>query len=103
MITLQKGKRSVDKFDVILSPHAIKDMDSFSGIVCSKIVRALGALRENPFPKGRLIKKIKGKKTDFYRLRADMHRVFYVIESGKVVVLRILSKKEADRFISGLK
>jgi len=89
----------VDKFDIILSPQAIKDMDSFSDIVCTKIVRPLNALKENPFPRGKLIKKIKDKKANFYRLKDDKYRVFYMIESGKVVVLKILSKKEADRFI----
>jgi mRNA-degrading endonuclease RelE of RelBE toxin-antitoxin system len=77
-------------------------MDSFSDIICAKIASSLKALVENPFPRGKLIKKVKGKNADFYRLRADKHRVFYVIESGRVVVLRILSKKEADRFIHGL-
>jgi len=93
----------VDKFNIILSPHAVKDMDSFTDIVCARIVRSLKGLGENPLPRGKLIKKIRGKKTDFYRLRVDKYRVFYMIESGKVVVLRILSKKEADRFIGGLK
>lgn len=85
----------MDRFEIILSPHAIKDMDSFSNVVCNKIVHSLKALRENPFLRGKLIKKIKGKKSDFYRLRIDKYRVFYVIEAGKVVILRILSKKEA--------
>lgn len=92
----------MDKFEIILSPHAVKDMDSLSDTLCAKIARLLSILKENPFPRGKLIKKIKGKKADFYRLRADKHRVFYVIQSGKVVILRILSKKEADRFIGGL-
>lgn len=92
----------MDKFEIILSPHAEKDMDSLSDTLCAKIARLLSVLKENPFPRGKQIKKIKGKKSDFYRLRADKHRVFYIIESGKVVVLRILSKKKADRFIGGL-
>lgn len=92
----------MDRFEIILSPHAVKDMDSFSDIICAKITRSLKSLMENPFPRSKLIKKIKGKKANFYRLRVDKYRVFYMIESGKVVVLRILSKKEADRFISGL-
>ncbi len=78
----------MDKFEVILSPHATRDMDDFSATACSKIAKSLKALAENPFPRGKLIKKIKGKSADFYRLRADKYRAFYVIESGKVVVLR---------------
>ncbi|MDA8078653.1 MAG: type II toxin-antitoxin system RelE/ParE family toxin [Nitrospiraceae bacterium] len=92
----------MDNFDVVLSPHATKDLDGFSDAVCGRIARALNALRENPFPRGKLIKKIKGKDADFYRLRSDKHRVFYVIEAGRVVVLRIVNKKEAGRLIRSL-
>jgi mRNA interferase RelE/StbE len=92
----------MDNFDVVLSPHATKDLDGFSDVVYGKIARALKALGDNPFPRGKLIKKIKGKNADFYRLRADKCRAFYVIESGRVVVLRVLSKKEAERFIRNL-
>jgi len=102
VITLQKGKRGVDKFRVILSPHATKDLDGFSDAICKKIVYALKTLAESPFPRGRLIKKLKGKSADFYRLRVDKYRVFYVIESGRVVILRVLSKKDAERYIRNL-
>ncbi|MCL5022234.1 MAG: type II toxin-antitoxin system RelE/ParE family toxin [Nitrospirae bacterium] len=96
---LQKGKSGVDKFGVILSPYATKDMDGFSDSVCGKIARVLEALAGNPFQRGNLIKKIKGKNADFFRLRADRYRVFYVIEAGKVVVQRVLGKKDAERYI----
>jgi len=102
MTILQKGKRGVDKFEVILSPHAVKDLDGFSDTACKKIAYALKTLTENPFPRGKLIRKLKGKNADFYRLRVDKYRVFYVIESGRVVVLRVLSKKDAERYIRNL-
>jgi len=92
----------VDKFYSVLSPHAVKDLDGFSDTVCTKIAGAIKVLEENPFPRGKLIKKIKGKRSDYYRLRVDKYRVFYMIEGSKVVVLKILSKKDADRFISNL-
>jgi len=92
----------VDKFEVILSPRAAKDLDGFSDTACKKIAYALRTLAESPFPRGKLIKKIKGKDADFYKLRVDKHRVFYVIESGKVVLLRGLSKKDAQRYIHNL-
>lgn len=93
----------MDNFDVILSPHAAKDLDGFSDVVCGKIASALKTLAQSPFPRGKLIKKLKGKSADFYRLRLDKYRVFYVIESGKVVILRVLSKKDAERYIRNLK
>ncbi len=92
----------MDRFEVILSPHATKDLDGFSDTVCKKIAYALKTLSESPFPRGKLIKKLKGKNAGFYRLRADKYRVFYVIESGGVVVLRVLSRKDAERYIRNL-
>jgi mRNA interferase RelE/StbE len=92
----------VDKFKLILSPKAVKDLDSFSDSICTKITNAIKVLEENPFPRGKLIKKIKGKKSDFFRLRADKYRVFYMVEGNKVVILRALSKKDAGSFIQNL-
>lgn len=92
----------MDKFHIVLSPRAVKDLDSFSDTVCRKIAKAIKVLEENPFPRGKLIKKIKGKHSDYYRLRVDKYRVFYTIEGSKVVVLKILSKKDAERFIRNL-
>ncbi|MBI5213056.1 MAG: type II toxin-antitoxin system RelE/ParE family toxin [Nitrospirae bacterium] len=92
----------MDKFYIVLSPHAVKDLDGFSDTACTRIAGAMKALEENPFPRGKLIKKIKGKRSDYYRVRVDKYRVFYIIEGSKVVVLKILSKKDVDRFISNL-
>jgi mRNA-degrading endonuclease RelE of RelBE toxin-antitoxin system len=71
------------------------------GIVTT-VLSILRILEENPFPKGKLIKKIKGKKAAFYRLRIDKFRVFYEIQHMKIIILRIISKKEADRYIKKL-
>jgi len=92
----------VDKFQIVLSPPAIKDLDGFSDSVCGKIVRALQILKDNPFPRGKAIKKIKGTNSDYYRLRVDKCRVFYLLEGNRAVVLRILNKKDVERFIRNL-
>ena len=67
-----------------------------------KIVEAIKILEENPFPRGKLIRKIKGKHSDFYRLRVDKYRVFFMIETDKVVILRIINQKDADKLIQQL-
>ena len=59
-------------------------------------------LEENPFPRGKLIKKIKGTSSDYYRLRVDKYRIFYFIDGNRIVILRVLSKKDVGRFISNL-
>jgi mRNA interferase RelE/StbE len=92
----------VYKFEIVLSTKAVKDLDTFSDNICIKIANAIKGLEENPFPRGKVIRKIKGTKSDFYRLRADKYRVFYMIDKNKVVILRVLSKKDANRFISSL-
>jgi len=92
----------VDRFSIELSPVASRDLDDLEIEIVTKILSDLRILEENPFPRGKLVKRIKGKKTAFYRLRVDKFRVFFEILPGKIVILRILSKKEADRFIKKL-
>jgi mRNA interferase RelE/StbE len=92
----------VDKFYIILSPKAVKDFDAFNDTICKRITSGMKVLEENPFPRGKLIKKIKGTSSNYYRLRVYKYRVFYFIEGNKVVVLRVLSKKDAGSFISNL-
>jgi mRNA interferase RelE/StbE len=89
----------MDKFKIELSPAASRDLDDLEMGIVTKVLSDLKTLEENPFPRGKLIKKIKGKKTSFYRLRMDKFRVFFEIQHMKIVILRILNKKEADRFI----
>jgi len=89
----------MDKFKIELSPAASRDLDDLEMGIVTKVLSDLKVLEEKPFPRGKLIKKIKGKKTSFYRLRIDKFRVFFEIHHMKIVILRILSKKEADRFI----
>jgi len=92
----------MDKFKVELSPSASRDLDDLEMGTVTKILSDLKILEENPFPKGKLIKKVKGKKASFYRLRIDKFRVFYEIQRMKIIILRIISKKEADRYIKKL-
>lgn len=89
----------MDKFKIDLSPAASRDLDDLDLGTAGKILSDLKILETNPFPKGKLIKRIKGKRTPFYRLRADKFLIFYEIQPKKIVILRIISKKEADRFI----
>jgi mRNA interferase RelE/StbE len=92
----------MDKFKIDLSPAASRDLDDLEIEVVTKVLSNFKILEENPFPRGKLIKKIKGKKTSFYRLRIDKFRVFYEVQHMKIIILRIISKKEADRYIKKL-
>jgi len=92
----------MDRFRIELSPAASRDLDDLEIEVVTKVLSDLKILEENPFPRGKVIKKIKGKKTAFYRLRIDKFRVFFEIQRLRIVILRILSKQEADRYIKKL-
>jgi mRNA interferase RelE/StbE len=92
----------MDKFKIDLSPAASRDLDDLEIEVVTKVLSNFKILEENPFPRGKLIKKIKGKKTSFHRLRIDKFRVFYEVQHMKIVILRIIGKKEADRYIKKL-
>ena len=92
----------MDRFKIELSPAASRDLNDLEIEVVTKVFSDLKILEENPFPRGKLIKKIKGKKTSFYRLRIDKFRVFYEIQHMKIIILRVISKKEADRYIKKL-
>ena len=89
----------MDRFNIELSPAASRDLDDLEMGIVTRVLSDLKTLENNPFPRGKLIKKIKGKKSSFYRLRIDKFRVFFEIQHMKIVILRILSKKEAGRFI----
>ena len=100
--TFPSGRKNVGKFRLTLSPKAVKDLDRFADAVCTKVISAMKVLEENPFPRGKLVKKIRGTESGYYRLRVDKYRVFYMLEAHTVVVLRILSKKDAEKFIHTL-
>ena len=84
----------MDKFKIELSPAASRDLDDLEMGIVTRVLSDLKILKENPFPRGKLIKKIIGKKTIFYRLRVDKFRVFFEIQPMKIVILRGLSAKK---------
>ena len=80
----------MNKFKIELSPAASRDLDDLEMGTVAKVLSDLKILEENPFPKGKLIKKIKGKKASFYRLKIDKFRVFYEIQHMKIIIFRII-------------
>lgn len=87
------------KFSLTLSPSATRDLDQLDDKIVKQIFGKLPALKDNPFPHGKLVKKIKGKRAVFYRLRVGKYRVFYYIDGRNVAVLRVIGKKDAGKFI----
>jgi len=95
------------KFKIEFTTRAVKDLKSFSFEVKQFILKESIKLEANPFPFKKKIKRIKGIKFPCFRLRIDFppntYRLFYGIEKDIVYVLRIVSKKDADKIIRNIK
>jgi len=65
------------------------------------IKQGLLLLQDNPFPRGKRIKKMKGLKRAIYRLRIDSSegsfRVLYWFAGSDIIVMRIVRRKDLDR------
>lgn len=97
---------TLEPFAVEFSKRAQKDLKRVPAPDRKKILSKSETLCRDPFPTGKTIKRIKGVKFPCYRLRVDgeydSYRVFYGIEDKTVLVLRIVSRKSADKIIKSL-
>jgi len=89
------------RFEIILGPDAVAQLRSLPAHVRSKVRDALEThLRHEPtkLSKSR-IKRLRGVARPQYRLRVDDTRVFYDVTEGRVAVLGIVSKAEAQSWL----
>jgi mRNA-degrading endonuclease RelE of RelBE toxin-antitoxin system len=85
------------KYEIVLSPEAIEDLESLSANERSKVQDALEThLRHEPINVSRSrIKRLQGLSQPQYRLRVGDIRVFYDVTEASVQVLAIVKKSEA--------
>ena len=95
------------KFTVEYTTRAIKDLKKLSNNIQKYILNESLRLETEPFQFKNKIKKIRGINFPCYRLRIDFqtdsYRLFYGIDKNVVYILRIISKKDADRIIQGIR
>lgn len=91
------------KFQIEFTSRAAKDLKNFSRNTQKYILEESLQLESDPFQLKNRIKKIKGIKFPCFRLRIDFendsYRLFYGIEKNIIYILRIVSKKDADKII----
>ncbi len=72
--------------------------EDFRDILLEIIGRELSA---NPFPRGKIIKRLHGFRIPTYELRVQVrdqsHRVVYRLEGRRVLIVMIAPRKELDR------
>jgi mRNA-degrading endonuclease RelE of RelBE toxin-antitoxin system len=94
------------KFRAELTSKAVKDLKYFPEQTQKAILKEILSLEKSPFPFKKKIKKIKGVKFACYRLRLELKndslRVFYGIDNDIIFVLRIISKKNADKILKSI-
>jgi mRNA-degrading endonuclease RelE of RelBE toxin-antitoxin system len=89
------------RYEIILAPQAIAQQRSLTAHVRSQVRDALEThLRYQPTKVSRSrIKRLRGLARPQYRLRVDEIRVFYDVAEGRVEVLAIVSKAEAQAWL----
>jgi mRNA interferase RelE/StbE len=91
-------------YDVILAPEAKEDLQRLLAYERSTVKAAMEAhLRHEParLSKGR-IKRLRGMRKPEYRLAVGEVRVFYDIADGRVHVLGIVHKPDAEEWLASI-
>jgi mRNA-degrading endonuclease RelE of RelBE toxin-antitoxin system len=92
----------VGRYEIILKPDAINDMDNLSKYNAAIVADAIeNYLSINPtFISKSRIKKLRGRQKADYRLRVGNYRVFYNVDeiNKTVFILRVLHKNQTKSF-----
>jgi len=95
------------KFSIEFTTTSLKELKKLPTASQRAIVEDIVQLESDPFPEKKKVKRIHGIKFPCYRLRIDFSldsfRVFYGIDHSIIFVLRIVSKKNADKIIKIIK
>ena len=95
------------KFQVEFTTRAVKDLKRFPIDVQKNILEESIKLETTPFPYKKKIKRIKSIRFPCFRFRIDCkndsYRLFYGIDKDIIYILRIVSKKDADKIIRNIK
>jgi len=85
---------------VELSPRAMRDLRRLPVEDAERVLDDLQILKQTPWPGPPKVKKLRGH--DLFRLRTGDYRSVFEAREGKVVVLRIVDRKEFDRALKAL-
>ena len=94
--TLARMRHSID-----LAPGAVRDLRGLSAFERTQVRRAIEThLRHEPEKLSRSrIKRLRGLRRPQYRLRVGEIRVFYDVSPGRVEILTIISKAQAEKWL----
>lgn len=83
------------KYEVLVSETARKQLEALDKGTRARIKRAL----RNIDPSRSTVKRLKGPKRDYFRLRVGEYRVMFTVEGKRVLVVRILHRRVAYHWV----
>ena len=87
----------MEEFKITFTKVSQKDIDSIDARIKFKLLKAIKLLEVYPFPRGDIIKKLKGAHIPIYRLRVGDFRVVYHIDGRNIVVFFIVDRKDFEK------
>ncbi|MBU1784137.1 MAG: type II toxin-antitoxin system RelE/ParE family toxin [Candidatus Omnitrophica bacterium] len=87
----------MEEFKISFTKTAEKDLNALDVKTRYKILQAAKKLKISPFPKGNIVKKLKGAKISLYRLRIGDFRIVYHIDGRKIAILFIVDRKDLEK------
>lgn len=90
------------RYEIVLAPEAVEDLNRLKANLRAEVKSAMEThLRHEPTKTSKSrIKKLRGLSKPQFRLRVDDIRVFYDVRKRSVEVLAIVSKDQADEWLS---
>jgi mRNA-degrading endonuclease RelE of RelBE toxin-antitoxin system len=86
-------------YNLRYSRRFIKAFKGIPVLEQKRIYRALDKLKEDPFPKGKGVKHIKGPSDEFWRLRIGDYRILYRVEGNNADVEDLVHRSELERVL----
>ncbi len=83
------------KYEVLVSQTVRKQLEALDKGTRARIKRAL----RNIDPSRSTVKRLKGPKRDYFRLRVGEYRVILTVEGKRVLVVRILHRRVAYHWV----
>jgi len=90
-------------YKIIFTNASFKDLERLDKNIRERILTELKSLSSFPLDSKRDIKKLKGVGKNIYRLRVGEFRVIYFLSDIRLVVLRIIDRKDLVKIINTMK
>ena len=90
-------------YKIIFTNASFKDIEKLDKKIRGKIITELTSLSRSPLDFKRDIKKLKGVDKNIYRLRVGEFRIIYFLSDIKLIVLRIIDRKDLVKIINAMK